>query len=118
MKGEYMYYKKTIVAVAAVLLSLTGYSEASTYLSGNITANGEPYTNTSAYVYLSCNNGYYWASDWAYLSSSGTYSFDSSGYYGPCGSYYSNIDFTSCEVYAYPAWNETDATLAASDHYH
>ncbi|MBI2974690.1 MAG: hypothetical protein HYY43_03780, partial [Deltaproteobacteria bacterium] len=109
---------KSILIGVIFTLFLGTNAFASAYLQGAVTANGEAYTNTSAYVNISCNNGYYWASDWDYIDSNGQYSFDTgNNYYGPCGSYYSGVDFTTCEVYAYPAWNETDITLAASDHY-
>lgn len=116
-----MYYStiKAALFAAAVLFftHISGGANASTYLQGQVTARGSAYTNTSGNVYLSCS-GTYWASDWAYVDSSGNYSMDSSNYsYSPCGSYNSGRSFSSCEVYAYPAWNDSDATLGPSDHY-
>lgn len=112
-----MYYTNIVkkLLLASILLGISATAYGSVYLSGQITARGSAYTNTNGYVSLSCNNGYYWASDWDYVDSNGNYSMDSDNYsYSPCGSYYSGTSFTSCDLYAYPAWNDSDTRLGVN----
>jgi hypothetical protein len=107
--GGFGLYLILLIAVSA------GTAEAATYLSGQVTLNDAAYTDTTTYVYLSCNgSNWSYCSDSATVDSSGNYAIDSgTNSYGCCSSTYSGNTWNKCQAYAYQ-WE--DSTIANSEY--
>jgi len=110
-----MRYTKIMFVVLFLLLfgSISAHAAEvlSTYLTGKLYAGDEAYTANGS-VQLICYTGDSVIYTGSGTDAEGNFTFDSSDDYGPCGSVNGGLEYSSCDLYAYPNWADETFTMS------